>query len=1246
MKKTVLCILLSAFLLSMYFQNYAKNPLLLDAWNWRSSKKDVVKMQPSAVSKDNLLTQKATVRSVAKILADPIEWNFDTNADGWIYNDTQGSVTAGIWTINLIGGDPWVALQGNPLPVDPAIYQWAEVRLKNSTSGTSAMFFFNNGGWAGVPIQVKVNDPDFTTYILDLRNQPGWSGALNTLRIDVSEQATSGTVSIDFIRLLSENPAGDAPEPVWNFDTNADGWIYNDAQGSVTDSIWTINITGADPWVAIQGNPLPINPTVYQWAEIRLKNSTPGTSAMFFFNNGGWAGVPIQVKVNDPDFTTYVLDLRNQPGWSGALNTLRIDVSEQATSGNVSIDYFRLLKDRPTIVASLPGVVEAENFDGGGEGAGYHDLDVANRLGQYRPYAGVDIENCAEGGYNVAWIDTGEWLAYTVNVAKTGIYKMDARVSSVGIDGKFHVEFDGLDKTGLLSVPNTGGWQNWQTVTSATMELTAGLHLMKFWVGNTGFNLNKLTIRPVSNLPQTPFYGTAMALPGTIQVEDFDKGGEDVSCHDADEINQFGQYRPDESVDIEVCAAGGFNVAGSQTEEWLEYTVKVAKAGNYVFEPFFASASGGGRFHVEFNGIDKTGPIVAYNTGNWQNWQSLRRTVALTAGTQVMRVFIENGGVNLDKFTFSPVSHTPPVPGANAPQVALFYFSFFGHHFFSPQFLSPIGDSWLMQGQTPAYSPTGISNFWGKPLWAATHGDGTIKNNYVFYFNQDTNQPNNALLDYHADLITQAGVDFVVLDFTNGALDFPDGPSYISGTKALCKRWAERLAAGLPTPKIIFFVRNEAALEVVQNTYLNVYRSDLFYNYLGKKFLLVAQPFDHLGHGDPGQPAVPTHGLFANYTTRHCWGLDNSGSYWQFKVNSETPPPPFYYNGQPEQMTAPVSTQATYMTTDGVNPAPGAVGRQNGAYFSKYMDAATKAAPKFVFIHSWNEWAAGNWGLQDKPNIVDQWLQEYSSDIEPMAGGHGYQYYFLMKQKIAEFKGKAFVPNRIYRVVSKYSGKVMHVPSNDNTVHQWERTCGLNQQWKIEEVEPGYYKLTVQHSGKVLEVENASLKDNAVLRQGTWSNGNHQKFAITEIGNGNFKITAKHSGKALEVNGNNVHNQAAIKQKTYTGAAHQQWRFDWIPTSPSARVESEATDDDEKVSNSLTVYPNPAAHSVQLDWIGLGEGALTLTVLNLQGIVVYEKIIANQGEFLLSTTTLSNGLYTVRLRNNQSVATQKLLINR
>lgn len=300
------------------------------------------------------------------------------------------------------------------------------------------------------------------------------------------------------------------------------------------------------------------------------------------------------------------------------------------------------------------------------------------------------------------------------------------------------------------------------------------------------------------------------------------------------------------------------------------------------------------------------------------------------------------------------------------------------------------GDDVYIMGETP-YSPYPQWNWWGKPLYAETHGDGTIKNNYRLYFDSPDN-PNNELIDWHAELLFNAGIDYITLDLTNGTQT-----NIVNGAKAICQRYEERYSMGLDSPKIVFWVQDSLCLKVVEEQIFNVYRDEIFFEYLDKKLVNVA--------GGNVNPAIPDAGVFGKYTCRRMWGLNNSGNYWQFKVNSSTPPPPFYFNGKPEQMCAPVATQATYMTLNGISPTAGAVGRQNGDYFIKYMDAAIAADVKFIFIHSWNEWTAQNFGTPETPVFVDLWKTEYSSDIEPMTGGHGWYYYNLMCQKISEFKG-------------------------------------------------------------------------------------------------------------------------------------------------------------------------------------------------------------------------------------------------
>ncbi len=146
--------------------------------------------------------------------------------------------------------------------------------------------------------------------------------------------------------------------------------------------------------------------------------------------------------------------------------------------------------------AQIPGTIEAENYDLGGQGNAYNDSDPTNNGGLYRPADGVDIEGCTDfgGGYDIGWTQSGEWLLYTVNVADSGTYQIGARVSSASGGGSLHFEIDGTDVTGTMSVPNTVGWQTWTTVQSKDINLTTGLHKLKMFVNSAGFNLNKIEI--------------------------------------------------------------------------------------------------------------------------------------------------------------------------------------------------------------------------------------------------------------------------------------------------------------------------------------------------------------------------------------------------------------------------------------------------------------------------------------------------------------------------------------------------------------------------------------------------------------------------------------------------------------------------------------------------------------------------------------------------------------------------------
>jgi hypothetical protein len=187
--------------------------------------------------------------------------------------------------------------------------------------------------------------------------------------------------------------------------------------------------------------------------------------------------------------------------------------------------------------ASLPGTLQSENFDEGGEGAAYHDLTSTNQGGQYRN-TGVDLSASGDsgGGYKLSYVKAGEWLKYTVNVTAAGVYDLEVRVASLGSGGTFRIEVNGVDKTGALRIPDTGGWTAWRTIRKTGVSLAAGqqtwrLVMLTDATSTRGVgDINYIrVVAPAGGggdvgSGSTPYSGTPVALPATIQAENFDNG--------------------------------------------------------------------------------------------------------------------------------------------------------------------------------------------------------------------------------------------------------------------------------------------------------------------------------------------------------------------------------------------------------------------------------------------------------------------------------------------------------------------------------------------------------------------------------------------------------------------------------------------------------------------------------------------------------------------------------------------------
>ena len=314
---------------------------------------------------------------------------------------------------------------------------------------------------------------------------------------------------------------------------------------------------------------------------------------------------------------------------------------------------------------TLPSAtIQFENFDDGGRAWPMPTQSTGNAGGAYRS-TNVDLESTSDtgGGYDVGWVSAGEWLKYTVNVGAAGVYDLDVRVASAGAGGTFHIEANGTNITGALTVPNTGGWQTWTTIRKSGITLSAGPQVWRVVMDTNGatnavgnFNYFKITAASAS----TPYGGTALSLPGTIQVENFDDGGPGRGYVDTTSGNSGGQYRTTD-VDIERTSDGGsgYSIGWAFAGEWLNYTVNVTTAGTYNLDIRVASGGAGGTFHIEVNGVDKTGPLTVPNTGGWQTWTTIRRAgVALAAGPQAWRLVMDTNGATTAVGNFNYISVT------------------------------------------------------------------------------------------------------------------------------------------------------------------------------------------------------------------------------------------------------------------------------------------------------------------------------------------------------------------------------------------------------------------------------------------------------------------------------------------------------------------------------------------------------------------------------------------------------------
>ena len=320
----------------------------------------------------------------------------------------------------------------------------------------------------------------------------------------------------------------------------------------------TVDFSGSGPFVATVVNPSVV--TGIRDLYFKHESGGPGAANVDAFTFSGSvdatlsvgitapadgenfeAGTPVLISAEAADTDGAVasveffanglslgVDSEGGDGWSATWTenasgsyTLTAEVTDMngGTSLSQPVNVTRNLPQEPFggSPMRIPGRIEAEAYDLGGDGVAYSDSDGGNNGGDYRSDH-VDIQTASDtgGGYNVGWIEPGEWLEYTVEVAAAGIYEVAFRIAS-NSGGALHLEIGGIDITPSVSLSTSGGWQSWTTVVTESLPLAAGEHVLRLRIDDNGFNLNYIDFSHVS--------------PGPVQMARAAHAGDDLMVH-------------------------------------------------------------------------------------------------------------------------------------------------------------------------------------------------------------------------------------------------------------------------------------------------------------------------------------------------------------------------------------------------------------------------------------------------------------------------------------------------------------------------------------------------------------------------------------------------------------------------------------------------------------------------------------------------------------------------------------------
>ena len=378
----------------------------------------------------------------------------------------------------------------------------------------------------------------------DLLNEPNWSfttggnqngcsetsnAPLRQLLVDITNAIRQ--VDPNHLIIIEGNCWGNSYSgilPLWDVNMALSFhkyWSYND-QNSIQNIINLRSQNNVPIWMGESGE----NSNVWFNDAIRLVEG----------NGIGWAWWPLK-KINSivnpltirktPGYQT-LLDYWNNGGTKPSAPFATYTLMQMASNARIGnciyhkdvIDaMFRQVSDsttRPFKKHLIPGIIQAPDFDLGRNNKAYYDTDIATyqvSTGTYTAWNsgwsyrndGVDIEATTDtqsgsNGYDIGWTADGEWVQYTSNVDFSAAYWVQIRYSALIAGSKVKLMANESDITGTITLPSTGGYQNWNNITFNDVILYKGSQKLKIYIEKGGLNFGFLTFtfnKDISDVP-------------------------------------------------------------------------------------------------------------------------------------------------------------------------------------------------------------------------------------------------------------------------------------------------------------------------------------------------------------------------------------------------------------------------------------------------------------------------------------------------------------------------------------------------------------------------------------------------------------------------------------------------------------------------------------------------------------------------------------------------------------------------